>query len=100
MLQGGWDMEVGKKWRPLERKESRSVTFSEQLYNFNIPTRGEALDIAALEDGSMFVVTTNPVTLHHVDTRHSNVDSIDLYEYFPLQRGRSAAPLVLRIAHT
>ena len=71
----------------MERKEGRSTTFSEQLYNFTIPTRGEALDIASLDDGTLFVVTTNPVTLHRVDARHQRVDSLDLYEYFPLQRG-------------
>ncbi|KAG0177699.1 von Willebrand factor A domain-containing protein 8 [Apophysomyces sp. BC1021] len=93
-IRGGWDIEVGKKWRDLERKEGRSTVFSEQLYTFNIPTRGEALDIAALEDGTLFVVTTNPVTLHRIEPRHHNVDSLDLYEYFPLQR----APPRLRIA--
>lgn len=85
-VRGGWDLENGKKWRDLERKEGRSIIFTEQLYHFDIPTRGEALDIAALDDGTMFVVTTNPVTLHRVEPRHQKVDSIDLYEYFPLQR--------------
>ncbi|KAF7726766.1 von Willebrand factor A domain-containing protein 8 [Apophysomyces ossiformis] len=93
-IRGGWDIEVGKKWRALERKEGRSTVFSEQLYTFTIPTRGEALDIAALEDGTLFVVTTNPVTLHRIEPRHQNIDSLDLYEYFPLQR----APPRLRIA--
>ncbi|KAI7849218.1 AAA domain-containing protein [Circinella umbellata] len=93
-IRGGWELDVGKKWKQLERKEGRSTTFSEQLYNFTIPTRGEALDIASLDDGTLFVVTTNPVTLHRVDARHQRVDSLDLYEYFPLQR----APPRLRIA--
>ncbi|KAI9317743.1 AAA domain-containing protein [Dichotomocladium elegans] len=93
-IRGDWDVETGKKWRPLERQEGRSTVFSEQLYSFNIPTRGEALDIAALDDGSLFVVTTTPVTLHHIDPRHRQVDSLDLYEFFPLQR----APPRLRIA--
>lgn len=85
-IRGGWDLETDKKWKDLERKEGRSTVFSEQLYHFDIPTRGEALDIAAAEDGTLFVVTTSPVTLHKVDSRHYKVDSIDLYEYFPLQR--------------
>ncbi|KAI9253809.1 AAA domain-containing protein [Phascolomyces articulosus] len=93
-VRGGWELDVGKKWKQLERKEGRSTTFSEQLYNFTIPTRGEALDIAAMDDGTLFAVTTNPVTLHRVDARHQRVDSLDLYEYFPLQR----APPRLRIA--
>ncbi|GAA5805817.1 AAA domain-containing protein [Helicostylum pulchrum] len=93
-VRGGWDLEVGKKWKDLERKEGRSTTFSEQLYTFDIPTRGEALDIATVDDGSIFVVTTNPVTLHCVDPSHKRLDSLDLYEYFPLQR----APPRLRIS--
>ncbi|CAO3686219.1 unnamed protein product [Umbelopsis ramanniana] len=85
-VRGGWDLENGKKWRDLERKEGRSLTFTEQLYHFDIPTRGEALDIAAMDDGSMFIVTTNPVTLHRIEPKHQKIDSLDLYEYFPLQR--------------
>ncbi|RCI00345.1 von Willebrand factor A domain-containing protein 8, partial [Rhizopus stolonifer] len=93
-IRGGWDIDVGKNWKELERKEGRSTVFSEQLYTFDIPTRGEALDIATLDDGSLFVVTTNPVTLHHVEPNHKRIDSLDLYEYFPLQR----APPRLRIS--
>ncbi|KAI8991241.1 AAA domain-containing protein [Mycotypha africana] len=93
-VRGGWDIDVGKKWKALERKEGRSIVFSEQLYTFDISTRGEALDIAAVDDGTIFVVTTNPVTLHRVEPSHKHVDSLDLYEYFPLQR----APPRLRIA--
>ncbi|CAM0142536.1 unnamed protein product [Umbelopsis sp. WA50703] len=85
-VRGGWDLESGKKWRELERKEGRSLTFTEQLYHFDIPTRGEALDIATLDDGTLFVITTNPVTLHRIEPRHQKIDSLDLYEYFPLQR--------------
>lgn len=93
-VRGGWDIDVGKKWKDLERKEGRSTIFSEQLYSFDIPTRGEALDIAAIDDGTLFVVTTNPVTLHCIDHNHKRLDSLDLYEYFPLQR----APPRLRIS--
>jgi MoxR-like ATPase len=93
-VRGGWDLEVGKKWKDLERKEGRSTIFSEQLYSFDVPTRGEALDVAALDDGTLFVVTTNPVTLHRIEPNHKRLDSLDLYEYFPLQR----APPRLRIA--
>ncbi|KAG2198207.1 hypothetical protein INT46_006615 [Mucor plumbeus] len=93
-VRGGWDIDVGKKWKDLERKEGRSTIFSEQLYTFDIPTRGEALDIATIDDGTLFVVTTNPVTLHRIDPSHKRLDSLDLYEYFPLQR----APPRLRIS--
>ncbi|KAI8983752.1 AAA domain-containing protein [Pilobolus umbonatus] len=93
-VRGGWDLDVGKKWKEIERKEGRSTIFSEQLYQFDIPNRGEALDIASTPDGSLYVVTTNPVTLHHVDPSHKRYESLDLYEYFPLQR----APPRLRIA--
>lgn len=93
-VRGGWDIDVGKKWKDLERKEGRSTIFSEQLYHFDIPTRGEALDIACIDDGTLFVVTTNPVTLHRIEPNHKRLDSLDLYEYFPLQR----APPRLRIS--
>ncbi|KAI9301803.1 hypothetical protein BJ944DRAFT_233592, partial [Cunninghamella echinulata] len=85
-IRGGWDLETDKKWKDLERKEGRSNVFSEQLYHFEIPTRGEALDIAAEDDGTLYVVTTSPVTLHKIEPNHYKIDSIDLYEYFPLQR--------------
>ena len=71
------------------------MTFTEQIYNFRIPTRGEALDIAALPDGSLFVVTTNPVTLHAIDQSHQKVRSIDLYEFFPLQKGNPQTIAIL-----
>ncbi|CEG83438.1 hypothetical protein RMATCC62417_17358 [Rhizopus microsporus] len=93
-IRGGWDISIDKNWKDLERKEGRSTVFSEMLYTFDIPTRGEALDIAAMDDGTLFIVTTNPVTLHRVNPNHKKIDSLDLYEYFPLQR----APPRLRIA--
>ncbi|OZJ04703.1 hypothetical protein BZG36_02531 [Bifiguratus adelaidae] len=94
VFRGGWDLNAGKEWKALDRSEGRSMTFTEQLYNFKLPSRGEALDIGALDDGQLFAVTTNPVTLHRVDRRHLQVNSIDLYEYFPLQR----APPRLKMA--
>ncbi|RCI05809.1 von Willebrand factor A domain-containing protein 8, partial [Rhizopus stolonifer] len=93
-IRGGWDIDIDKNWQDLERREGRSTVFSEQLYTFDIPTRGEALDIASVDNGTLFVVTTNPVTLHRIHPNHKKVDSLDLYEYFPLQR----APPRLRIA--
>ncbi|GBC05388.1 hypothetical protein RclHR1_00620028 [Rhizophagus clarus] len=90
IFSGGWEIQVSKP-KELDR---RIVTFTEQIYSFKIPTRGEALDIAALPDGSLFVVTTNPVTLHAIDQNHQRVRSIDMYEFFPLQK---ASPR-LRIA--
>ncbi|KAI9260188.1 AAA domain-containing protein [Sporodiniella umbellata] len=93
-IRGGWDISIDKNWQDLERREGRSTVFSEQLYTFDIPTRGEALDIASIDDGTLFIVTTNPVTLHRIHPNHKKVDSLDLYEYFPLQR----APPRLRIA--
>ncbi|RHZ72552.1 hypothetical protein Glove_242g5 [Diversispora epigaea] len=83
-LRGRWEIQVGRP-RELDRVEGRTVTFTEQVYNFRIPTRGEALDIVGLEDGSLLAVTTNPVALHSIDKEHQKILSIDLYEYFPLQ---------------
>ncbi|KAF9432703.1 von Willebrand factor A domain-containing protein 8, partial [Entomortierella beljakovae] len=93
VFRGGWSVTPGVP-RDLERSESRSVTFSEQLYQFKIPTRGEALDIVATEKGNLFAISTNPVTLHYIDSAHRTVRSADMYEYFPLQR----APPRLRLA--
>lgn len=76
------------------------MTFTEQIYSFKIPTRGEALDIASLPDGSLFVVTTNPVTLHAIDQNHQKVRSIDMYEFFPLQKGNLQNMTLLRIRHS
>ncbi|CAO3593309.1 unnamed protein product [Absidia cylindrospora] len=70
-------------WRDLNRKESRTTVFSEQLYTFGLPTRGEALDLAAAEDDTLFALTTLPLTLHRIDAQHRKVDSLDLYDYFP-----------------
>ncbi|CAG8614734.1 10142_t:CDS:10 [Funneliformis caledonium] len=82
---GDWEIKVNKS-RELDRTEGRIVTFTEQIYNFKIPTRGEALDIVALSDGSLFVITTNPMTIHTVDQNHQKVRSIEMYEFFPLQK--------------
>ena len=71
------------------------MTFTEQIYNFKVPTRGEALDMVALPDGSLFVVTTNPVTLHAIDQNHQKIRSIDLYEFFPLQKGNLQSLILL-----
>lgn len=92
---GGWPIVAPKAVEELERVESRSVVFTEQIYSFKIPTRGEALDVISGEDGTLFVITTSPVTLHVVAPDHRKLlASIDLYEYFPLQK----ASMQLRIA--
>ncbi|KAG0268044.1 von Willebrand factor A domain-containing protein 8 [Actinomortierella ambigua] len=97
VFRGGWTVTPGTP-RDLERSEGRSVVFSEQLYHFKIPTRGEALDILVDDgnsgNGMLYAITTNPVTLHFVDAAHRTVRSADMYEYFPLQR----APPRLKLA--
>ncbi|KAI8064375.1 AAA domain-containing protein [Gongronella butleri] len=93
-IRGGWDLVNERKMADLDRKEGRSTTFTELLYTFTVPTRGEALDIASDDDGTLYAVTTSPVTLHRVLPNHMQVESIDMYEYFPLQR----SPPRLRIA--
>ncbi|ORX55569.1 hypothetical protein DM01DRAFT_1334962 [Hesseltinella vesiculosa] len=85
-VRGGWDLVSERKLQDLERKEGRSTTFSELLYSFTVPTRGEALDITADDDGTLYAISTSPVTLHRILPQHNQVESIDLYEYFPLQR--------------
>ncbi|KAG0097282.1 von Willebrand factor A domain-containing protein 8 [Podila epicladia] len=93
VFRGGWNVTPGVA-RDLERSEGRSVVFSEQLYHFKIPTRGEALDIISTEKGNLYAISTNPVTLHYIDAAHRSVRSADMYEYFPLQK----APPRLRLA--
>ncbi|KAG0215924.1 von Willebrand factor A domain-containing protein 8 [Mortierella sp. GBA30] len=93
VFRGGWNVTPGVP-RDLERSEGRSVVFSEQLYHFKIPTRGEALDIITTEKGTLYAISTNPVTLHFIDAAHRTVRSADMYEYFPLQK----APPRLRLA--
>ena len=93
VFRGGWNVTPGVA-RDLERSEGRSVVFSEQLYHFKIPTRGEALDIISTEKGNLYAISTNPVTLHYIDAAHRTVRSADMYEYFPLQK----APPRLRLA--
>ncbi|CAJ0760628.1 2341_t:CDS:10 [Entrophospora sp. SA101] len=85
LMKDGWEIPVGTP-KELERTEGRTMTFTEQTYSFKIPTRGEALDIVGLSDGSLFVVTTNPITLHAINQNHRKIRSMDLYEYFPLQK--------------
>ncbi|KAG0045398.1 von Willebrand factor A domain-containing protein 8 [Gryganskiella cystojenkinii] len=94
VFRGGWNVTPGVA-RDLERSEGRSVVFSEQLYHFKIPTRGEALDIVSTDKGTLYAISTNPVTLHYVDAAHRTVRSADMYEYFPLQK----APPRLRLAY-
>ncbi|KAG0209285.1 von Willebrand factor A domain-containing protein 8 [Mortierella sp. NVP41] len=93
VFRGGWNVTAGTP-RDLERSEGRSVVFSEQLYHFKIPTRGEALDIISTEKGTLYAISTNPVTLHFIDAAHRTVRSADMYEYFPLQK----APPRLKLA--
>ncbi|ORZ15094.1 AAA domain-domain-containing protein [Absidia repens] len=77
-------LDVNKNnWRDLNRKESRTTVFSEQLYSFGLPTRGESLDLAVADDDTLFALTTLPLTLHRIDPQHRKVDSLDLHEYFP-----------------
>ena len=80
--QGEWGISVGEKWKDLERHEGRSTVFSEQCYSLNMPTQGEALDVAALDDGTLYVITTNPVTLHWIEPAHHKVASLDLSNIF------------------
>jgi hypothetical protein len=93
VFRGGWNVTPGVA-RDLERSEGRSVVFSEQLYHFKVPTRGEALDIISTDKGNLYAISTNPVTLHYIDATHRTVRSADMYEYFPLQK----APPRLRLA--
>jgi len=37
--------------------------------------------------GSLFTITTNPVTLYAIDQNHQKIRSMDMYEFYPLQKG-------------
>ncbi|TPX40629.1 hypothetical protein SeLEV6574_g06527 [Synchytrium endobioticum] len=85
-VRGNWRISIPEKWTELERVEARSTVFSEQVYSFKLPTNGECVDLITASDGSIMAITTNPVTLHIISSNHRQTISIDLYEYFPLQK--------------
>ena len=68
----------------MDRSEGRSVVFTEQLYGFKVPSRGQVLDYVVLEDNSVHVVVTDPISLCSIDPSHRFYNILDLYEYFPL----------------
>ncbi|CAG8469528.1 17842_t:CDS:10 [Acaulospora morrowiae] len=82
---GEWKLQISQP-KEIDRAEGRTVTFTEQIYSFRVPAPGEALDVVGLDDGSLFVVTSSPVTLHAIDQEHHKILSIDLYEYFPFHK--------------
>ncbi|TPX32182.1 hypothetical protein SmJEL517_g04613 [Synchytrium microbalum] len=83
---GNWRVNMPEKWLDVDRSEARSTLFTEQVYAFKLPTKGECLDLMTAADGTMMAITTNPVTLNIVTPNHRQQIAIDLYEYFPLQK--------------
>jgi MoxR-like ATPase len=85
---GGWKVALAKEVEDINRFESRSITFSEQMYSFKVPVKtGEAMDVICAQDGRIFVLTSNPVAVHVVHADHKRlIATMDLYEYFPMPR--------------
>ncbi|CAG8748557.1 44625_t:CDS:10, partial [Gigaspora margarita] len=73
-FRGSWEIHMSEA-KELDRTEGRIHTFTEQIYTFRILTHGEALDIVGLDDGSLFVVTTNPITLHAICQNHQKLST-------------------------
>ncbi|XP_075419136.1 von Willebrand factor A domain-containing protein 8 [Tenrec ecaudatus] len=73
---------------PLERKEERSLTFTEEYASWKIPLEEINLvcDIATSqenEESMVYVVTCNPVTLYFMEMAGKSAYFVDLYDIFP-----------------
>ncbi|KAJ3220295.1 von Willebrand factor A domain-containing protein 8 [Dinochytrium kinnereticum] len=74
---------------PIKISLPSAIKFNEEmLSSFQLGTNGEGLHIVASShfQGIIYALTSNPVTLHIVDISKRTVNTIDLYEFFPLQK--------------
>ncbi|KAI9366882.1 AAA domain-containing protein, partial [Zopfochytrium polystomum] len=84
---GGWPFAFGQNKSDLERVQGRTLVFSELVYSFRLPAKGEGIDIlcSRFKPALTYALSSNPITLHVIDQRHLQSTPVDLYEYFPLQ---------------
>ncbi|XP_078415732.1 von Willebrand factor A domain-containing protein 8 isoform X1 [Cetorhinus maximus] len=87
------------KGYPLERHESRGLSFTEQQAHWRIPlnevnivcdvatAKGEAKD-------SIYVATCNPVSLYSMSVPGNTIHHVDLYDIFPRNAGGIWQPFV------
>ncbi|KAI8617008.1 AAA domain-containing protein [Chytriomyces sp. MP71] len=105
-LLGGWrlnfsnpnDSDSEKRNAGLQRIDARSTVFTEQVYAFKIPCHGEVLDACKAANGGdgnpFFVLATNPIALYCIDGSHRKMETVDLYEFFPLQKNIPSLKMV------
>ncbi|XP_051781637.1 von Willebrand factor A domain-containing protein 8 [Erpetoichthys calabaricus] len=69
---------------PLERKESRALSFTEEQAHWQIPMNEVNIvcDIITADD-TIYVATCNPVSLYSMNRRGGAVHCMDLYDVFP-----------------
>ncbi|XP_075708404.1 von Willebrand factor A domain-containing protein 8 isoform X2 [Rhinoderma darwinii] len=74
---------------PLERHESRSLSFTEEMAHWSIPINEVNIvcDVIVSSendaDSTVYVVTCNPVSLHFMKTNGDKGYYVDLYDIFP-----------------
>ncbi|KAJ3126154.1 von Willebrand factor A domain-containing protein 8 [Physocladia obscura] len=96
-LLGGWVLNFrdnffgsddSKTSNILQRINVRSSVFTEQIYAFKIPCNGDVLDACRPmgESNLFYALATNPITLYCIDGDHRKMQTLDLYEFFPLQK--------------
>ncbi|KAJ1553797.1 hypothetical protein HK096_006390, partial [Nowakowskiella sp. JEL0078] len=64
----------------------RTMNFTEQLYSFNVPGKGEILDSIVTEEGNLIILSTKPFRLLFVEGNHRQAKEIEIYEFVPLQK--------------
>nr|KAJ3422948.1 von Willebrand factor A domain-containing protein 8 [Polyrhizophydium stewartii] len=92
-LEGRLSELSARTWETLDRKDGRASVFSELLYTFQLPIKGEPMDIICGADDTLYSLSVSPVTLTVISPDHRLFQNIDLYEYIP-----STRETVLRIA--
>ncbi|KAI8930150.1 AAA domain-containing protein [Entophlyctis helioformis] len=85
-IRGSWRLDRPKTWEPLHRRDGRAVVFSELVHSFQLPAKGEAVDIIRGGDGSLVALTVNPAMLTIISPDHRTFQSMELYEYIPSTR--------------
>ncbi|XP_030056405.1 von Willebrand factor A domain-containing protein 8 [Microcaecilia unicolor] len=84
---------------PLERHESRSLSFTEEFAFWNLPMNEVNIicDVAVSQgevENTLYVATCNPVSLYFMNIPGNKGYSIDLYDVFPRTVGTVWHPFV------
>lgn len=68
------------------------------MYSIKLPIKGEIIDALITLNSSVLVLAAHPAALYLVDDKHRRATLIDLYEYYPLQKGNSTSEWVSNFA--